>query len=118
MSNIHLLASMAFFTLIFLDKSAENEVADFDYEETGAAAGDLNLNEKVQPDLTVAPSLDEVQNSKEYSNKDSSYEPYDDSDVLVQQLFDVRYNNPPSKTTKSLSDQNNEYLITSTHTPL
>lgn len=101
----------------------ENEEADFDYEETGAAVGDLNLNDNVNPDRTVAPSLDEVQNSKEHSNhpKDSSYEPYDDSDVLVQQLFDVRYNNnnnPSSKSTKPFNDQNNEYLITSTHTSL
>lgn len=97
----------------------ENDDTDFDYEEPGAAAGDLNMNEKVQPDRTVAPSLVEVQNSKENPTnvKDSSYEPYDDSDILVQQLFDVRFNDPPSKTTKSLNDLNNEYLVTSTQAP-
>ncbi|KFM66433.1 hypothetical protein X975_22589, partial [Stegodyphus mimosarum] len=90
----------------------------FDYEELGAAAGDPNSNDKnPSVDRTVAPSLIEIKHSKKQPDDAKVIEPYDDSDVLVQQLFDVRFNQPPSKTTKSLSDQNDDYLITSTHTP-
>ncbi|CAL1291188.1 unnamed protein product [Larinioides sclopetarius] len=93
--------------------------SEFDYEEIGAAAGDLSSSDSYTTnDHTVAPSLSEVKNFKRQSNSGTkAYEPYDDSDVLVKQLFDVRFEQAPSKTTKSLSDQREEYLISSTQVP-
>ncbi|KAF8793949.1 hypothetical protein HNY73_001978 [Argiope bruennichi] len=93
--------------------------SEFDYEENGAAAGDLSSSDSFTTnDHTVAPSLSEVQNFQRQSNGGTkAYEPYDDSDVLVKQLFDVRFEEAPSKTTKSLSDQRDDALITSTQVP-
>lgn len=100
----------------------EKEEVDFDYEETGAAVGDLNLNDRPNSDRTVAPSLDEVKSSKEHSNqpKESAKPPYDDSDELVKQLIDVKYSytgnskNIPSDKAKSLfKDENKDDLIQS-----
>ncbi|GFT15200.1 uncharacterized protein NPIL_334941 [Nephila pilipes] len=82
---------------------------DFDYEENGAAAGDLNSNDQFTTnDHTVAPSLGEMKKRQSNGSGTKAYEPYDDNDVLVKQLFDVRFESVPPKTTKSLNDEKDD----------
>ncbi|GFQ76620.1 uncharacterized protein TNCT_331011 [Trichonephila clavata] len=76
-----------------------HQEGDFDYEENGAAAGDLNSNDHFTTnDHTVAPSLGEMKKRQTSGSGTKAYEPYDDNDVLVKQLFDVRFENASPKT--------------------
>ncbi|KAG8188000.1 hypothetical protein JTE90_009879 [Oedothorax gibbosus] len=98
------------------EKSSETpHYHDFDYEEIGAAAGDLTSSDGFTTnDHTVAPSLGEMKSLKKQSNVEGStksYEPYDDSDVLVKQLFDVRFEQ--ASTSKSVKNGNTGEVATS-----
>ncbi|GFT60395.1 uncharacterized protein TNCV_4971621 [Trichonephila clavipes] len=93
-----------------------HQEGDFDYEENGAAAGDLNSNDHFTTnDHTVAPSLGEMKKRQASGSGTKAYEPYDDDDVLVKQLFDVRFESAPPKT-DALNDKKEE-SITSTPFP-
>ncbi|XP_015908004.1 titin homolog [Parasteatoda tepidariorum] len=95
------------------DEEKKRRENDFDYEEEGAAAGDLNSDKSQINYRTIAPSSDQVENYR----KPSDELPYVHDDVLVQQLYDAgREDEPLYRSTRALDPQD-EYLIISTHIP-
>ncbi|GIY66591.1 uncharacterized protein CEXT_331051 [Caerostris extrusa] len=89
---------------------------EFDYEEIGAAAGDLSSGDPYTTnDHTVAPS-DGYMKKRQSGDESTTQEidGYEDGDELVRELFEIRVQ---YVATKSINGDEEDGLVTSTFVP-